>query len=30
MDSGFCMSGEMYSVMHLKPDTLLAGLNLRM
>ena len=27
---GFCMSGEMYSVMHLKPDTLLAGLNLRM
>lgn len=29
-DCGFCMAGEMYCVMHLKPDTLLAGLNLRM
>ncbi len=29
-DCGFCMAGEMYSVMHLKPDTLLAGMNLRM
>jgi len=29
-DCGFCMAGEMYSVMHLKPDTLLAGMNLRL
>ncbi|MBR3244748.1 MAG: radical SAM protein [Parasporobacterium sp.] len=29
-DCGFCMAGEMYCVMHLKPDTLLAGMNLRM
>ena len=28
-DCGFCMAGEMYSVMHLKPDTILAGLKLR-
>lgn len=28
-DCGFCMAGEMYSVMHLKPDTLLAGIKLR-
>ena len=28
-DCGFCMAGEMYSVMHLKPDTLLAGMDLR-
>ncbi|MDR0542053.1 MAG: radical SAM protein, partial [Dysgonamonadaceae bacterium] len=27
---GFSMAGEMYSVMHLKPDTLLAGMKLRM
>ncbi|MDR0501150.1 MAG: radical SAM protein [Coriobacteriales bacterium] len=27
---GFCMAGEMHSVMHLKPDTLLAGLHLRL
>lgn len=26
---GFCMSGEMESVMRLKPDTILAGLKLR-
>lgn len=29
-DCGFCMAGEMYCVMHLKPDTLLAGMSLRM
>lgn len=29
-DCGFCMAGEMYCVMHLKPDTLLAGMTLRM
>ncbi|MBQ9030272.1 MAG: radical SAM protein [Parasporobacterium sp.] len=29
-DCGFCMAGEMYSVLHLKPDTLLAGLSLRL
>ena len=29
-DCGFCMAGEMYSVMHLKPDTLLAGMDLRL
>ncbi len=29
-DCGFCMAGEMYAVMHLKPDTLLAGIRLRM
>jgi MoaA/NifB/PqqE/SkfB family radical SAM enzyme len=29
-DCGFCMSGEMYSVLRMKPDTILAGLNLRM
>ena len=27
---GFCMSGEMYSVLRMKPDTILAGLKLRM
>lgn len=27
---GFCMAGEMYSVLHFKPDTLLAGFKLRM
>lgn len=27
---GFAMSGEMYAVMHLKPDTILAGMKLRM
>jgi hypothetical protein len=26
---GFCMAGEMASVMHLSPGTLLAGLKLR-
>ena len=26
---GFSMAGEMYSVVHFKPDTLLAGINLR-
>ncbi|MDR2622114.1 MAG: radical SAM protein [Dysgonamonadaceae bacterium] len=26
---GFSMAGEMYSVMHLKPDTILAGMKLR-
>ncbi|MCF0174838.1 MAG: radical SAM protein [Bacteroidales bacterium] len=26
---GFCMAGEMYSVFHLKPDTILAGMKLR-
>ena len=29
-DCGFCMAGEMYSIMHLKVDTLLAGVKLRM
>lgn len=29
-DCGFCMSGEMYSVLHLKPDTITAGLSLRL
>lgn len=29
-ECGFCMAGEMYSVMHLKIDTLLAGLKLRL
>ncbi len=29
-DCGFCMAGEMYSIMHLKADTLLAGVKLRM
>lgn len=29
-DCGFCMAGEMHAVMHLKPDTLLAGMNLRL
>lgn len=28
-ECGFCMAGEMYSVMHLKLDTLLAGVKLR-
>lgn len=28
-DCGFCMSGEMYSVLRLKPDTILAGMKLR-
>lgn len=27
---GFSMSGEMYSVLHLRPDTILSGLKLRM
>lgn len=27
---GFSMSGEMYSVLHLKPDTILSGMKLRM
>ncbi|MDR1562941.1 MAG: radical SAM protein [Dysgonamonadaceae bacterium] len=27
---GFCMAGEMHAVMSLKPDTIFAGLNLRM
>lgn len=27
---GYCMAGEMHSVMSLKPDTILAGLKLRM
>ncbi|MDR1527894.1 MAG: radical SAM protein [Dysgonamonadaceae bacterium] len=27
---GFSMAGEMYSVMHLKPNTILAGMKLRM
>lgn len=27
---GFCMAGEMYSVLHFKPDTLMAGFKLRM
>ena len=27
---GFCMAGEMHSVMTLRPDTILAGLKLRM
>ena len=26
---GFCMAGEMHSVMTLKPDTIFAGLKLR-
>jgi MoaA/NifB/PqqE/SkfB family radical SAM enzyme len=26
---GFSMAGEMYSVMHLKPDTIIAGMKLR-
>jgi MoaA/NifB/PqqE/SkfB family radical SAM enzyme len=26
---GFCMAGEMHSVFHFKPDTILAGLKLR-
>ncbi len=29
-DCGFCMAGEMYCVLHFKPDTLLAGLSLRL
>ena len=29
-DCGFCMAGEMYCVMHLKPDTLLSGMKLRL
>lgn len=29
-DCGFCMSGEMYSVLRLRPDTLRAGMDLRM
>ncbi len=29
-DCGFGMAGEMYSVMHLKPDTILAGMKLRL
>lgn len=28
-DCGFCMSGEMYSVLRLKPDTIFAGMSLR-
>lgn len=27
---GFCMAGEMYSVLHFKPDTLAAGFKLRL
>ena len=27
---GFSMAGEMYAVMHLRPDTILSGLKLRM
>ena len=27
---GFAMAGEMYAVMHLKPDTVMAGMKLRM
>jgi hypothetical protein len=27
---GFSMAGEMYSVFNLKPDTILAGMKLRM
>jgi hypothetical protein len=26
---GFCMAGEMHSVFTLKPDTILAGMNMR-
>jgi len=29
-DCGFCMAGETYCVLHLKPDTLLSALRLRM
>jgi len=29
-DCGFCMAGEMYAVLRLKPETLLAGLKLRL
>lgn len=29
-DCGFCMAGEMYSVLRFKPDTILAGLKLRL
>ena len=29
-DCGFCMSGEMYSVLRLRPDTIFAGMSLRM
>ena len=29
-DCGFCMAGEMSSVFHFCPDTLLAGFKLRM
>lgn len=29
-DCGFSMAGEMYSVLRMKPDTILAGLRLRM
>ena len=29
-DCGFSMAGEMYSVLRMKPDTILAGLQLRM
>lgn len=29
-DCGFCMAGEMHSVFTLKPDTILAGLKLRL
>lgn len=29
-DCGFCMAGEMYSVLRLKPDTILAGMKLRL
>lgn len=28
-DCGFCMAGEMYSIMHLRPDTFLSGIRLR-
>ncbi len=29
-DCGFCMAGEMYSVMHLRPDTLVQGMKMRL
>lgn len=29
-DCGFCMAGEMYSVLRLRPDTILAAMKLRM
>lgn len=29
-DCGFCMAGEMHSIMHMKPDTFLSGMKLRL